>query len=449
MKKLLSTLMLIVLLLQALPFEALATVGRVMSDDELARAYALTGLGAGALAANGEGAYHGGMKPNVSWNASQLRDWLDEKLNVDLYNVTDLLSQAAFTLNELKETDPDEYARHTEDHYDEDAQKAYLEAEQLRELLRYYQDQLKEASGVIAEYGRRMKAHGDTLFDSDMVRWSACIEEAEAEIVEIRKIIAENTSKWEAEIEVLEVFLKSGPVPNGGQAGIGVWMSDLFTGSGEAVTNTARVARVSASATRANRLSMAAGVAANDVEAKITVISENEVSITLQTGTQEKHEPVKGIDVWVRDATDQEAQLDKYTTNDTGTVAIPVNKFKMDEYDIVHLYVKADPRPQGFQDFIIEDMDLAKGEPYEKWVDLPGFTEPALRRKDIEKKWDGCRFRCVVTDADGNQIVSQEVTLTVRDGVPTGDSTSLPMYLAVALAALALLWWLNRRARSA
>lgn len=30
---------------------------------------------------------------------------------------------------------------------------------------------------------------------------------------------------------------------------------------------------------------------------------------------------------------------------------------------------------------------------HEKWVDLPGFTEPTLSRRDIEKKWDGARFR--------------------------------------------------------
>jgi MYXO-CTERM domain-containing protein len=80
-----------------------------------------------------------------------------------------------------------------------------------------------------------------------------------------------------------------------------------------------------------------------------------------------------------------------------------------------------------------------------EWVDLPGFTGPTLNRKDIEKKWDGCKFRCVVTDAAGTQIISQEVTLTVRDGVDTGDHSHLPLYLAVALAALILLWWMRRR----
>ena len=86
---------------------------------------------------------------------------------------------------------------------------------------------------------------------------------------------------------------------------------------------------------------------------------------------------------------------------------------------------------------------------HEKWVDLPGFTDPTLSRKDIEKKWNGCKFRCVVTDASGAQIVSREFTLTVRDKVPTGDGSNLPLYLAVAMAALALLWWMRRRAKRA
>ena len=85
-------------------------------------------------------------------------------------------------------------------------------------------------------------------------------------------------------------------------------------------------------------------------------------------------------------------------------------------------------------------------EKHRKWVDLPGFTDPALSREAVEKKWDGCKFRCVVTDAEGTQIISQTVTLTVRDRVPTGDDTSLPLYLAVAAVALALLWWTRRRA---
>ena len=62
-----------------------------------------------------------------------------------------------------------------------------------------------------------------------------------------------------------------------------------------------------------------------------------------------------------------------------------------------------------------------------------------MSRDAIEKKWDGCRFRCVVTDAAGTQISSREAVLRVRDRVPTGDDSNLPLYLAVAFVALALL----------
>ena len=80
-----------------------------------------------------------------------------------------------------------------------------------------------------------------------------------------------------------------------------------------------------------------------------------------------------------------------------------------------------------------------------EWVDLKGFDQPTLSRENIEKKWGSCRFRCVVTDASGTQIISREVTLTVRDSVNTGDHSNLPLYLASAIAALILLWWMRRR----
>ena len=59
MKRWLSALLLMVMLAQALPMSAMASAGRVLSDEELDRAYALTGLG------KGDGLYHNGMAPNV------------------------------------------------------------------------------------------------------------------------------------------------------------------------------------------------------------------------------------------------------------------------------------------------------------------------------------------------------------------------------------------------
>lgn len=85
----------------------------------------------------------------------------------------------------------------------------------------------------------------------------------------------------------------------------------------------------------------------------------------------------------------------------------------------------------------------------EKWVDIPGATSSVLSRDNVEKKWDGSQFRCVITDRAGTIVISDSATLTVRDSVDTGDHTSLPLYLSVAVLALAMLLLLRRRMRQA
>ena len=67
-----------------------------------------------------------------------------------------------------------------------------------------------------------------------------------------------------------------------------------------------------------------------------------------------------------------------------------------------------------------------------------------------DAEWNGRRTRCVITDAAGTTVVSDEAMLTVigTDKQPeTGDRTRLPLYLAVALIAAALLLILRRRER--
>ena len=225
MKKMITALLLLAMLIQVLPFEALATVGKVLSKEEMARAYALTGLGTGGLKANSNGAYHDGMKPNLSWNASQLDDWLEEKLSKDLHSVEDLLSQVGFTLDEMKQSNPSAYEAFTQAtppfNFAQTAQALYLEAEALRQTLRWYQDQLTEASNTIAELSRRMEEEGDGMFDSDKVRWSARIEEATREIVEIRQTIAANSDLWEKRIEEIQDNMVFGPAGDAENQAIG------------------------------------------------------------------------------------------------------------------------------------------------------------------------------------------------------------------------------------
>ncbi|MBQ6349239.1 MAG: hypothetical protein IJI71_17070 [Clostridia bacterium] len=100
MKKLLSALLLIVMLCQVLPFDALATVGNVLTDDELARAYALTGLG------QHDGLYHNGMMPNASMSGMQLARWLESQLDNQVHTIDDVLVRARYQLDVLKERYP-------------------------------------------------------------------------------------------------------------------------------------------------------------------------------------------------------------------------------------------------------------------------------------------------------------------------------------------------------
>lgn len=83
---------------------------------------------------------------------------------------------------------------------------------------------------------------------------------------------------------------------------------------------------------------------------------------------------------------------------------------------------------------------------HNKWVDIPGATGSVLSRDNVERKWNGARFRCVITDHAGTTVVSDAATLTVRGRMNTGDHGNLPLYIAAAAIALALLALLRRRA---
>ena len=209
MKKLLAVTLLIVLLCQALPMEALAGAGWELSKDEIARARALTGLSFGQEQANAN-AYHSGMKTNAGWNAAQLRGWLDEKLDKELDkeldSVCDTFSQAFFTLSEMKVNDPENYRRYTEGKHYENAKKLSLQAEELREELRFYRDQLREDSGVIAEMSRWLEEERSAIFDSDAARYYARIAEAEQEIKEIRSYVLDNADGWTKSINMFRQY---------------------------------------------------------------------------------------------------------------------------------------------------------------------------------------------------------------------------------------------------
>lgn len=87
------------------------------------------------------------------------------------------------------------------------------------------------------------------------------------------------------------------------------------------------------------------------------------------------------------------------------------------------------------------------------WKDIPDSNSSTLTVENVTLAMHGRKARCIVTDHYLNRVVSDEAMLTVigaggGDLPETGDDTNLPLYIAVALLGLALLWWIRRREKS-
>ncbi len=351
MKRLAALLLTLTLLFQLLPAETLAA-GDVLTPAQLSEAYLLTGLG---RKGRSSGAFHNGMMPASSWNTAMLRDWLDEALDTRMKTVCEVLSHASYTLAQNEENEAN--VRH--DDLVREVRRLQIEAEGLREELRYYRDQLEQKSVVIGEMKRKLEEEADSLFPSDTVRLSWQIQEAADSIKALRSEIVANAREWNKHIKAL-----LDEITGNGESNIGDKLSALFTEEGIIRENHANASRVRPAASRMSRLSGAAGIA-SDIDVKVTVISEGQVGIVFQTGDPDHPTPVGGDNVKVRvsdvlnpDLPVQEANPDP----DTGTVIISVNTFTLDDCDVLHLRLEADPTAAGYRDFVVENLDVEVGE---------------------------------------------------------------------------------------
>ena len=110
-----------------------------------------------------------GMKPDETWDAQMLMDWLDDKLTKDIYNVTNVYTRAETILDKLKEDDPAAYARFTEGaknaEYVETCHKWALDAEQVEEQARFYRKRVNEYTVVIEQNTETLSNGSAELFD--------------------------------------------------------------------------------------------------------------------------------------------------------------------------------------------------------------------------------------------------------------------------------------------
>ena len=375
MKKWIAAILTMLMLMQALPLNALATIGNVLTEDELTAAYALTGFGEGGTQSNST--YHRGMQPNVRWNAMQFSDWLEDVLNVDIKNVTDILSRASNTLTELKGKDPEAYERFAKASYDgvtviERLQGLTLEAEILREELSYQQDRLREDTAAITEMGQRIREEGGDLFASDVVRLSAKVEEAAADLKAAREEITAQSERWTKQIEYWNDTLalihgSGGADPSNVDYHISEWLGDLFNGGQQPVTNSASVSVVKADGSRLSRIaSRAGGLQDNDSQATVTVLSENQIAIRLVAG--ENRQGVEGATVKVTDKRNPKKGQRTYTTDKNGTVVMESNAFIADSEKQVHLGLDVEAQGRGFRSFGVNEVTVKLGQKWEAFL---------------------------------------------------------------------------------
>ena len=370
MKKWVSTLLLLALLSQVLPLNALAAIGKVLTAEELAAAYTLTGLHSDSAGVRSNAAYHKGMRPNATWNAMQLSDWLDSVLSTDLFNVEDILSRASVAMARLEKNNPEAYRRLSggDPKYKttlSNLQQMFREAEAVREEMHYARDYLEERANLIAEMGRQLEEQGDGMFSSERIRLSAKIETAAAELDEARGMVAEKAEGWTSRIQYWSANLAL--LTEGAYEGEGhKWFEELYSYDTDPVKNTAQVVAVAASNTRLGKLSSGSSLlASNEAKAEVFVLSENDIAIELSTATKDKKlQPVPGVEVTIRDIKDPYATVIVRTTDKDGRIVLLSNLFKADDNKRIHLRLDVNGEALGYRSFGVEECRIKQGQAF-------------------------------------------------------------------------------------
>ena len=370
MKKWLSAILMVLLLVQAMPLGALAGAGHVLTEEELAAAYGLTGFGDSSVQRNA--AYHKGMKPNATWNAMQVSDWLDEMLGTYLFSVEDILTRASIKLAKLQESDPEGYRRFSDDSSEYKGVTAYIRemyrtAETMREEMRYQQDRIDEQAGIIAELGRQLKEGGKSLYPSDRVRLSAKIKTATAELKAARQDVEDKADEWELQMELMQTTLDAaygGAAADDHPAGrAGDWVEALFDYDNEPASNTVPVAVVNASGSRMGRMAAKNSVLSNADNATVHVMTENEIGLVFYSSDGSGgRKYLQNVKVTVKDARNPNAESATYKSDERGGVYIPSSKFTVNDDKNVLFRLDVEAEALSYRSFGASKVEMKLGE---------------------------------------------------------------------------------------
>ncbi len=374
--KMLSFLMTLILLVECCPPEALADGGTV-SESFLREAEQLAGQ------ADDAPRWHDGMLPEASWNAVQLKSWLDHVLSNEHYSVAFAHTILERSLQEIEESDKEAYDRLTGGQYS--AYTSYMSGvansvENMREILRSYRNDCESFSNTIVRLVSQIRAKGTG--SREKIRYSRQLENAVQEISNIRKTVVESYASWIKQIEEWQKDFSGteSPIPpanNGigtsndaGSMGFSEWLQEI-EGWGKKPVQTEVDTDVLGSRKNDSLLAklspIGSALADNTMRQVITVMNNTQFAVVLKTPSGQTTEPVTSGKVTIWNASDGDlptaGSAKTSDITDKGFALFNVSDFKVNSDGIMEVNMLINSN--GFQALQENKISIKRGGTYE------------------------------------------------------------------------------------
>ena len=361
LQKWVCLLLVLATLMECSPISALAESQGMITAEEAAAAWALTGLDDDAAS------YRAGMAFSSQMNAHQLSCWLDEMLDEEMAALQHMNSEMENSFGDMKLENPSLYAQMTTGSnagYYQKLLEDYHQAENLRQLLRYNRDRLTEASGAIRNYAGRLSDPDSTR--SQKLTASYYIREAVQTIRDIRADAAENQQAWQNSIRQMQNSLWS-PARNSLKSKSASGYSDWLDAVRNWDADRKQPVQVTASASSLYpdkqgtsllaRLSPVSRALADTSETvTVTFMDKDSAAIKILAPDGK---PFPNATVETRKSSDAAESLES-DTDINGVAIIPANSYSPNAQGNFTVFLRVEAK--GYKTFQIRNLPLRKGE---------------------------------------------------------------------------------------
>ena len=385
MKRLICVVLVLVFLLEASPIEALAESAGMITAEELAEAWALTGLDENAAA------YHEGMEADGAMNAMQLAGWLDSLLDQEMNTLGNIHADLEQALADMQARNDGAYQRLVQSNegqsYLNRSRELYAASENLREQLRWHKDQLESKSGRI-RYMIDSLSEGQ-LTKAQKLRYSETIRAYTRDLKNIRNEITGQADAWDTKISSWHDTLNGrGTANDSVSAGLGDWISQVMDASAPSVqASSVRASTLypdNGGSTLLGRLSPIRSALAEDDDLIHVIVLDDSVFILTLT---DDDGPVSGATLTLRDLLADEKKRQDITavTDATGSAIFQTKRFiqKSDNTMTVSMHAEI----PNHREIFVNELRVACGEQLEisasKEYELPYVQSLDFNGHDI------------------------------------------------------------------